>query len=423
MMVIGFTWLKKAKKNVFFGFTFFTFFTFRSFMMRYQLEKYYGTKSRHACPSCGAAREFVRYVDENGNYLDDRIGKCNRDSKCGYHKKPKEFFEENPGFGNNSKPLRPRIQTRTFAPADQTTQTDFINFKILSDSLGNYHQNSFVRFLLDLFPDDSDMVWQAVNRYFLGTSEEKVIFWQIDWRRRIRTGKLMLYNSATGKRIAETFKNSAGETIEIKTNWIHAQLKRRGLLKQDFNLKQCYFGEHLTATENALPIAIVEAEKTAVIASIFFPKFVWLATGGKQNLNTDKLKEFSKRQIIAYPDADGFDKWQEIAAEARGLGLSVKVSSLIDQRATEAQKANGFDLADYLIGEQREINEFNEYAELYNSAVMRILSSEHLQADFETILDEQKAVLIIDGGLGEAEAELFIRKPENLRQAAMLAAN
>lgn len=382
----------------------------------YQLEKYKGTRTRHACPNCNASRQFTRYVDETGNYLADDVGKCNRESKCGYHKKPKEYFADNPKLVTFPDRLRSKARNRIFAPVVEVQKTDFINFEILRDSLGNYDKNSFVQFLLALFSDCSEIVFNAVNRYFLGTSDQKVIFWQIDARRRIRTGKLMLY-SEKGKRIAETFTNSDGETVEIKTNWIHAQLKRRGLLKNDFNLKQCFFGEHLTATDTK-PIAIVEAEKTAVIASICFPDFVWIATGGKQNLNADKLKRFSNRQIILYPDADGFIKWQEIAAEARNSGLPVKVSSLIEKCATSEQKADGFDLADYLIKEQNEINEFNQFADKYNAAVDSIRGNAELLAEFEIILDEQKAVCI-DRGMSEAGAESYVCQPDNLRRTAL----
>ena len=43
--------------------------------------------------------------------------------------------------------------------------------------------------------------------------------------------------------------------------------------------------------------------------------------------------------------------------DAWKLGLEVKVSSLIEHNATEEQKENGYDLADYLISQQRQINE------------------------------------------------------------------
>lgn len=71
------------------------------------------------------------------------------------------------------------------------------------------------------------------------------------------------------------------------------------------------------------PVAVVEAEKTAVLASICFPEFVWLSVGSKQSLKAEKLKRLSKRKIILYPDADGFALWQEIASQARLQGRQV----------------------------------------------------------------------------------------------------
>jgi hypothetical protein len=46
------------------------------------------------------------------------------------------------------------------------------------------------------------------------------------------------------------------------------------------------------------------------------------------------------------------------------------------------------------------------------------LNDEKLKRDFETILDERKSILVIDGGLSETEAERICRQPENLRSVA-----
>jgi len=62
----------------------------------FTLEKYHGTASRHTCPNCSARREFSRYIDANGKYLANEVGKCNRESKCNYHLTPKEYFLLNP---------------------------------------------------------------------------------------------------------------------------------------------------------------------------------------------------------------------------------------------------------------------------------------------------------------------------------------
>ena len=47
-------------------------------------------------------------------------------------------------------------------------------------------------------------------------------------------------------------------------------------------MRQCLFGEHLLAYASSMArtVAIVESEKTALIAALFIPDLVWLATGG-----------------------------------------------------------------------------------------------------------------------------------------------
>ena len=43
-------------------------------------------------------------------------------------------------------------------------------------------------------------------------------------------------------------------------------------------------------------VAVVEAEKTAVIMSEVKPEYIWLATGGKTELNVAKLCPLESRQ-------------------------------------------------------------------------------------------------------------------------------
>ncbi len=69
----------------------------------------------------------------------------------------------------------------------------------------------------------------------------------------------------------------------------------------------------------------------------------------------------------------------------------MKVSSLIENNATDKQKANGYDIADYLIEQQNKINQSNEIIDSYNAKLETVLNDESLLNDFYTILDEQKA--------------------------------
>ncbi len=187
------------------------------------------------------------------------------------------------------------------------------------------------------------------------------------------------FNQATGKRLKGDYDTSSLPT----------KLK----LKEDFNYKQIFFGEHLLPKYPNKPVAIVEAEKTAIIASLCFPEMIWLDSNSKTWLNPERIKQLGERKIILYPDADGFETWRGIAQNAQRKGLNMKVSNLIENRATDEQKANGYDLPDYLIGEQNEINEINEFIDRFNAKLDMVLSDEKLTFDTECYLPETDALI------------------------------
>lgn len=370
-----------------------------------QLETYKGTKSRHTCPACNSKGVFVRYQDERGEYISFDVGRCNRESKCGYHYKPKQYFADNPRRENFVKTRAGKSQQiKTQSLTEQPKPFDFIAPEHLKATLGNYDRNAFVQFLFDLFPDCSEEIQAVLKMYFVGTFDDYTCFPQIDRLNRVCKAKLIRFNRATGNRLKGDYDTSS--------------LVRKLKLKEDFNYKQIFFGEHLLTQNPNKPIAIVEAEKTAIIASLCFPEFIWLGSNSKTWLKPERLKRLGGRQIILYPDADGFELWQSIATDAQRQGSTIKVSNLIESHATDEQKAKGYDLADYLINQQKEINELNEVYDAYNSKVELILNDESLLADFNSILDEQKAIAIYNG-LTEAAAERICTQPENVRSVAL----
>jgi hypothetical protein len=243
------------------------------------LEKYHGTRSRHTCPACNSKGVFVRYQDERGEYISFDVGRCNRESKCGYHYKPKQYFADNPSgskftkvraanwqqITNQNVTRALQNQTTTIVVEKQTASFDFIAPEHLKKTLGNYDQNAFVQFLFDLFPDCIDEIQSVLKMYFVGTYDDYTCFPQIDRQMRVCKAKLIRFNRATGKRLKGKYDTSS----------LPAKLK----LKEDFQYKQIFFGEHLLLKHPDKPVAIVEAEKTAIIASLCFPEFIWLATG------------------------------------------------------------------------------------------------------------------------------------------------
>ncbi len=334
--------------------------------MSIQFEKYNGGRGRHTCPNCGKSKEFTHYTDENGNFFADNVGICNRASSCGYNYPPRQFFADNPqakmglkfGKGKRKSRVNYGFADKTFSQIAEVQQkaVDFIPSEYLKKTLCNYDRNAFAQFLLNLFPDCIAEIQNVLEIYFIGTTGlGRTVFWQIDQKKRIRTGKIIAYDITSGKR-----------RKDVKPNWIHSELKRLGRLGKDFNLMQCFFGQHLLLENSDKPIALVEAEKSAIVGRLCFPEWVWLAVGSKQNLTIERLQRLGTRQMILFPDADGYSAWLQIGTQARQQGLNVSVSDWIENSATAEQKEKQYDIADYLIEQQRGINAYNKAIDAHN---------------------------------------------------------
>ena len=131
--------------------------------------------------------------------------------------------------------------------------------------------------------------------------------------------------------------------------WVHSRLKALHQLPEDWTLSQCLFGEHLLPLYPDLPVALVEAEKTAVICSAVFPEFLWLATGGLGQFN-DRVKVLLGRQVIAFPDLGACDRWRKKAKDYPLLDITV--SDYLEKNATPQQREMGADLADLVVEER-----------------------------------------------------------------------
>jgi hypothetical protein len=268
-------------------------------------------------------------------------GKSNRDGKF----VPYVGFE-NKGFCHSC--------GETFLPANEKKEKDFsksfspipskpisfIDSEILKASLRAYDKNNFVSFLKSTFGEALAM--KAVETYKIGTSKARHganVFWYIDNCQKVRGGKIMLYDPSIGKR-KDFF------------SWTHSRLKLT-----DFNLKRCFFGDHLLESNPFKNIGIVESEKTAIISSLIFPDMIWLASGGKNGLDPYKFESLRNRTVFLFPDltkpADKetcFELWSKDLVRIKGdvTGL-FEVSDYFESRATDEQKELSLDLADFIL--------------------------------------------------------------------------
>lgn len=321
---------------------------------RYTLER--GNR-KYICPGCGKKR-FVRFIDtETGEYMPVEYGRCDREVNCGYFRKPENCTMAHMERGKNrqGKPLYYRQQSRK--PEIKTSAT-YIPFDILTQSQQGYETNLFVTYLRSLF--GIDITNELIQLYRIGSSGGRwpgaTVFWWIDVSGNIRAGQVKQFDH-TG----HTAKSIDGSS---RTSWVHSILKYSYEAKhkrlpgwlsayqeQGGNFVSCLFGEHLLTENTVKPVAIVEAPATAIVASVYLPAFIWLATGSLSYLTAARIQVLSGRQVVLFPDlsADGraFALWSNKAKELAGIG-TVIVSDLLEQSATITERAQGLDLRDYL---------------------------------------------------------------------------
>ena len=96
-------------------------------------------------------------------------------------------------------------------------------------------------------------------------------------------------------------------------------------------------------------MALVESEKTAVIASIYYSDYIWLATGGKSGFTEDKCLPLKERKVEVFPDLGCYDKWSEKAASLSHI-THFQISAFMELNATDEDRKNdpGMDIADFL---------------------------------------------------------------------------
>lgn len=223
---------------------------------------------KYICPACGQ-KTFVRFVNsETGKYLSEKHGRCDREIKCGYFQKPE----------------RKDPNEFSVTPIWQMKKT-----------CTNYDKNILIATLINRF--GADAVRNVLSKFYIGTGLGKyegwTIFWQVDHLGYIRTGHMMQY---------------IGLNRTKYQTWTHS------LTDNNYRLKQCFFGlnqlKHIPADKQ---INIVESEKTALVGSIYFPNETWMATCGKNNLNSDSMKWLYPHPVHLYPDGDSYQAWKKVA--------------------------------------------------------------------------------------------------------------
>ena len=292
--------------------------------------EYYST-----CPACSHNRKPINQKK--------RCFSWNRTKEVGhcYHCGSSfvEFKESERLNNSTTKPIRLSTRhTPTHINNSTPQPINFIDQKYLIDSLGL--DSNFGTFLQSNFTQEEIAI--IMNQYHLGmTKDRSVIYWYIDKENRIRSGKIMQYDKETGKRVKS-------EMTSI--SWVHSKMKKNNQLPEDWNFTRCLFGEHLLKSNPDANICLVEGEKTAIIASVYMPDEIWLATGGINMFNETVCRVLKGRKVIIFPDLGATQQWREKAAEiSKNMGFKMVVNDVFEKFASPEQIERGCDIGDFLL--------------------------------------------------------------------------
>lgn len=348
-----------------------------SFTYRYQLRPYAGPASRATCPQCEQRRTLAPYLDtRTGELLPAEYGRCNREQACGYHRSPyhieadglsyKERLYQQSLPADRVASVRPSTRGRT-ALAHRTPGPPMptLPAELLEQSMRHYEHNRFARLLTRHF--GAVVAEDLLLRFQIGSStlwKGACVFWLVDELQQVRGGQVVQFD-AEGHTVKVTQPDGS---VKRRTSWVHSALTLRYKHRQQeppawltayaehSSKSPCLFGlPQLVTAPPSQPVAIVEAPKTAVLCTPYFPAFTWLAVGALSYLNAARLEPLRGRSIVLFPDASehgrAFAEWSARAEELRRLGFQVEVSDVLERDTTPEQQRQGLDLADLLLGQ------------------------------------------------------------------------
>lgn len=205
-------------------------------------------------------------------------------------------------------------------------------------------QESDLIFFLKVLVNDVDRIENVIRTYRIGvTKHGHTIFWYIDFKGKVRYGKIMAY------------KSDGHRNHDFVPQSISKELEKQGVLSQNCVVKQVLFGEHLLNEPqyNDCIVGIVESEKTAIVCSMCVDNVLWMAIGSLYNLQEERLLSVKSRQVVLYPDTDEksfpFSRWKKEADLLNAKGWHIQVSDYLEKATTFEQKRQKVDFADLLI--------------------------------------------------------------------------
>jgi len=276
----------------------------------FRLEKH--PKKKGTCPNCDHNGVFRYYEDIEGKRLDD-FGICDRQNTCGIHLPPKGIKTE----GKEPGPPPPQ-PVQVFPEGPQLERLTKAQARLYTN-LHTYLTNRLGITMLHF------------QKWGMGGEINKTMFVFKDREGRIVNGKSILYKT-DGHRNKDFLAFSLKQPDD--------ELKRFML---------CLYGEHLLDPDKKKTVIIVESEKTAVVASFFYPQYDWLACAANTGLTDAKIPAVFGRRVVWLCDADIAGRPGKPNSSIRKLeGYQIN-HAVVDPFP---DRTDGYDIADHIIDQR-----------------------------------------------------------------------
>jgi hypothetical protein len=268
----------------------------------------------------------------------------------------------------------------------QRAAFDVIPLSFLDGGTPDVASNSLTAQIADLVGEE--VVRDVLQDYRISLDSDGFIHYpQIDRAGRYRTGKSIQYKD--GHRTG-LFR------------WSHSWLKSQ--LPTCFTLKQCFTGEHRIATN---PVAIVEGQSTMLFMAALskaalkykikllqpFSRFTWITTGGADGIgwkDEQVINALRGKEVVLFPDAGFYDRWQSDAEIMREHGINVQVSSIIETKHANNQLKYNDDLRDWFMLFADDIRKLCKQGQtmncIYSREICSVESDVYTGKDFDHII-------------------------------------
>ena len=118
-----------------------------------------------------------------------------------------------------------------------------------------------------------------------------------------------------------------------------------------------------------------------------YPIILWLAAGNLNGLSIEKCQVLKGRDIMIFPDLGAFEKWSlKVSEIQKKHNYKVTISTLLEDETTNSDRANGLNIAGYIISELKSKKTFPEMQSYFSPAL-------------QYMIERNKELLVLINGL------------------------